>query len=92
MSQPTKSNALSDWIAQNLWAILSITAMVGTGWASIGALQTRVDENQRAIIQRLDSIDARLTRQDVARTCMIRNIDRLADRSGVALPCEGGEE
>lgn len=86
MSEATKSNPLIEWVSANLVAVMGFVAMAVMAWATLGQVLTRVDE----ILQRLDAIDARLTEQDTARACLIRNVDRLADRAGVALPCERG--
>lgn len=92
MSSATSSNPLIEWVSANLVAVMGFVAMAVMAWATLGQVQARVDENQREILQRLDAIDARLTEQDEARACLIRNVDRLADRAGVTLPCRKGME
>lgn len=83
MREQTKPSGWNEWVSGNLPYLLSLAAMLGMGWASLKA----TDEKFATIIARLGTIEAHLAQQEAARACNTRNIDRLADRAGVTLPC-----
>lgn len=95
MSGPTKASALSEalgqWIGANLFAVIAIIAAGAQGWASITALQEKVERNQAAIMARLDAIEARQVNNADALSCTVRTLDRLQDRAGIAAPCKLAE-
>lgn len=87
MNAPTKPNALVEWLAANLVAVLGFFAVVGMSYATLAETRSKVDDNQRVIMARLDAIEARQVNNANALSCTVRTLDRLQDRAGIAAPC-----
>lgn len=86
-SQTTKANGLGEWLSGNIVPLLSIAAVAGMSYASLAETRSKVDENQRVIMARLDAIEQRQVNNANALTCAVRTVDRLSDRAGVQAPC-----
>ena len=88
----SEPHGFRDYLARNLWPIICAAFVFGAGYTTvnwrISALEQDVRDNQTAILDRLDAIDARLTRESDAYQCQVRTIEKLTDRTGVVPSCQ----
>ncbi len=80
------------FLARNLWPLICAAFVFGAGYTTvnwrISALEQDVKDNQAAIIERLDALDAAMRQNATGSQCQIRNIEKLNDRVGVVPSCQ----